>query len=376
MSVLRTIEQKIEGLFEGMFGRAFRTHVQPVELARKLTKEMDDHRMASVSRTYAPNEFTLYLSSGDRTQFADYEASLVLELQDFLAEHARRESYVLLSPPTVTIETDADLPLGHFGIATRMVQPQRAERQRRGSEPVLPPPIPELENGDDGYPGELPHVPEAPPLNLAAIVPPRVAAASAEAAASAAGAAAGAALAGAAADAAEFALSNSPAPPVPAPPRVPPPAPEPAPEPEPVAAAPEPAPPVAPPVPVEPPSPPRAPAAETMVFSPPPPPAPEPAPAPPRAPAAALVGDGARYELTQPVAVMGRSRDCDIVVADLNVSRRHAEVRLEDGAHWLVDLGSTNGTLVNGKKVNRVKLESGDRIEVGSTELTFERTAR
>ena len=50
VTVLRNIEQKIEALFEGVFGRAFRTHVQPVEVARKLAKEMDDHKMASVSR--------------------------------------------------------------------------------------------------------------------------------------------------------------------------------------------------------------------------------------------------------------------------------------------------------------------------------------
>ena len=69
MSVFRTIESKIEGLFEGVFGRAFRTHVQPIELARKLAKEMDDHRTVSVSRVYVPNEYTIYLSPEDRQQF-------------------------------------------------------------------------------------------------------------------------------------------------------------------------------------------------------------------------------------------------------------------------------------------------------------------
>ena len=76
MNVLRSIEQKIEGLFEGLFGRAFRTNVQPVELARKLVKEMDDHRTVSVSRIYVPNEYMVYLSSQDREQFSDYETSL------------------------------------------------------------------------------------------------------------------------------------------------------------------------------------------------------------------------------------------------------------------------------------------------------------
>src|SRR6266513_1136456 len=99
--VLRAIEQKIEALFEGIFGRAFRTNVQPVELARKLAKEMDDHRTISVSRVYVPNEYTVYLSLSDRTQFESYEDSLRTELEDYLAEHARREQYALLSTPSV-----------------------------------------------------------------------------------------------------------------------------------------------------------------------------------------------------------------------------------------------------------------------------------
>ena len=73
MSVLRSIEGSIERLFEGVFGRAFRTHVQPVELARKLAKEMDEHRSVSVSRVYVPNEYTVYLSPADRQQFVSYE---------------------------------------------------------------------------------------------------------------------------------------------------------------------------------------------------------------------------------------------------------------------------------------------------------------
>src|SRR3982751_2870400 len=101
MSVLRNIEHKIEGLFEGVFGRAFRTHVQPVELARKLVKEMEDHRVISVSRVYVPNEHTVYLSTADREEFASYEPSLVKELEDYLVENARREKHALLSPPKV-----------------------------------------------------------------------------------------------------------------------------------------------------------------------------------------------------------------------------------------------------------------------------------
>ena len=135
MSVLRNIEGKIEALFEGVFGRAFRTHVQPVELARKLAKEMDEHRLVSVSRVYVPNEYTVYLAPADREQFSTYEDSLRSELQEYLAEHARRENYALLTRPRVSMETDADLDVGVFGIATRMIQTQADGAPAAAAEP-------------------------------------------------------------------------------------------------------------------------------------------------------------------------------------------------------------------------------------------------
>jgi pSer/pThr/pTyr-binding forkhead associated (FHA) protein len=136
--VLRSLEQKLESLLEGMFGRAFKTNVQPVELARKLAKEMDEHRTISVSRVYVPNEYVLYLSTADREQFSGYEASLLGELQEYLIEHARREGYALLTQPRVLVETDSDLDVGEFGIATRMAQPKGAD---------IVPDAPEVEAG-------------------------------------------------------------------------------------------------------------------------------------------------------------------------------------------------------------------------------------
>jgi hypothetical protein len=126
--VLRNIEQKIESLFEGAFGRAFRRNVQPVELARKLAKEMDDYKMVSVSQVYAPNEYVVYLSPADRDQFSSYEPALVKELEQYLNEHSRREGYVLLSKPEVTFETDEDLEVGLFGIANRMIQREALDK--------------------------------------------------------------------------------------------------------------------------------------------------------------------------------------------------------------------------------------------------------
>src|SRR3954463_5603869 len=112
-----------EGLVEGVFSRAFSSEVQPVELARKLAKEMDAHKTASVSRIYAPNEYTVHLSEQDRGKLEGYERSLEQELSGYLLEHARRRSYDLLTRPAVEFKTDERLRLGGFGIQTRLVKP-------------------------------------------------------------------------------------------------------------------------------------------------------------------------------------------------------------------------------------------------------------
>jgi Protein of unknown function (DUF3662)/FHA domain len=258
MSVLRSIESKLESLFEGVFGRAFRTNVQPVELARKLVKEMDDHRNVSVSRVYVPNEYTIYLSSGDRTQFESYENQLKGELAEYLAEHARRENYVLLTSPRVQFETDEDLDVGVFGIATRMVQAAAAP------EAGAPP--------EDGEPNAtMVYKPTAVPQATEAASP------------------------------VDLGVQRE---------------------------------------------------------------------------VAVLTWPGGRHEIGKRRIVLGRSKDADIQVADPNVSRRHAEVSQEGATYWLVDLDSTNGVEVRGKRVKRVKLEDGTRFTVGSTEISFSRELR
>jgi hypothetical protein len=218
MPVLRSIESKIESLFEGVFGRAFRTHVQPIELARKLAKEMDDHRNVSVSRVYVPNEYTVYLA-----------------------------------PPSVLVTTDDDLAVGEFGIATRLVATENA--------------------------GEA-----SPPVELPVAEP-----------------------------------------------------------------------------------------AQTMIYKAPVPATPDEPPVEPRREVVTLTVAGRKHEITKPSIVLGRSREADLRIADVNVSRRHAEIRQEGTTYWVVDLDSTNGLEVNGKRTERSRLRDGDRITMGSTEVVFGR---
>ncbi len=133
MNPLKSFETTIASLVEGSFGRLFRTEVRPMELARKLAREMDEHRTVSVSRTYAPNEYSVWLSPQDRARYDGVEHEVIDELCGYLLEHARREDLILASPPVISFHTDEALALGEFGIQARLVRPPEPRE-----EPVSP----------------------------------------------------------------------------------------------------------------------------------------------------------------------------------------------------------------------------------------------
>jgi hypothetical protein len=137
MNLLKSVENTIARLVEGSFGRAFRSEVRPIELARKLAREMDAHRTVSVSRVYAPGEFVVWLSPEDRARYEGIEGEVIDELCAYLLEHARREDLLLSGGPHVSFETDERLSLGEFGIQARLV---RADGQSAGHDAAAPPP--------------------------------------------------------------------------------------------------------------------------------------------------------------------------------------------------------------------------------------------
>ena len=251
MSVLRNLESKIAGLVEGTFGRVFRSEVRPAELARGLAKEMDEHRTVSLSRTYVPNEYLVYLSAEDRQRFEGLEQEVLGELSGYLLEHARRERLALVSRPQIEFRTDPALALGEFGVQARMVRQAAAGSER-------------MEQADHGH-------------TMVYSTSDR--------------------------------LNEQ--------------------------------------------------LAEARVA---------------RSGRGVVVVDGKRVVVGPSGAVLGRSRECDVVVDDANVSRKHAEIR--PGPHgWTIgDLGSTNGTRVNGRSVGggAHPLEPGDQVELGTAVVSFE----
>lgn len=262
MSVIRRIEEKIQDLFEGSFGRAFKSPVQPVELAHKLVKEMEENKVISVSRVYVPNEYSLFLSPDDWKQFESYEEDLKRDLSEYLVESSRRENYDMLSRPIVIIKTDEDLQVGEFGIATRMVS---APAEGGGAAPAD---VPEMSQDISQTVVYRPQARSESTMSVSAD------------------------------EARELGLTRE---------------------------------------------------------------------------KIALVAPDREYEIKKRVSLIGRSPQADVRLADLNVSRRHAELRQRGNDYLIIDLNSTNGVEVNGKLIKSKALSNGDVITMGTTRMRFER---
>jgi len=214
---LQQFERRLEHLVEGVFAKAFRGGLQPVELGRRLTREMDANRTVGVRGTIAPNAFSFALSPADQERFETFSDALIRELADAAREHARAEGYVFVGPVEVTLDTDESVSRGMFLVSGTVKE-------------------------------------------------------------AAGGAAVGA-----------------------------------------------------------------------LVLS-----------------------DGSRVPVADEPVTIGRMADCAIVLTDESVSRRHAEIRRLGSNIVVVDLGSTNGTKVNGAGVKERRLNDGDEITVGTTSMRFE----
>jgi hypothetical protein len=216
---LQQFEERIERLVEGTLAKPFRSNLQPVEIGRRLTREMDLHRRVGVRGLIAPNAFAVTLSPADVNRFASFVDALSRELADAAREHAKIESYSFVGPVEVEIFEGSNLKAGRFTVTAEV-----------------------HESEDGGF--------------LAEIVLP----------------------------------------------------------------------------------------------------------------------DGRRISVGSEPLVIGRLPECSVVLSDSNVSRRHAEIRRKGDGVFVTDLGSTNGTRVNGAPVREQFLASGDEISVGTTRLIFEMT--
>ena len=113
----RGFERRLENLVEGMFGRVFRSTVRPVEIGRRLVRELDATRDVDVrGTTIVANAFTVCLSEDDYAQFADIHATMCAELAEAARDHARDEGYHFVGHVTCELVIDPDLRTGAFAI--------------------------------------------------------------------------------------------------------------------------------------------------------------------------------------------------------------------------------------------------------------------
>lgn len=262
--MLQRFERRLGGMVEGLFARAFKSEVQPVEVAAALQHEIDaEAAVVGRDRILVPNHFIVELGDHDHDRLAPYEQPLTHELAAMVREHADDQRYTFVGPVNVELSRVRTLETGVFRIRS------------------------DVAPGPEGMP-DLAALTPKPPL-------------------------------------------DHPGPP-PSDHRAP------------------------------------QPTDETALTT-----------AIPRAGAPTFgrivvrEGKAAAYdfELKHKVTVIGRGTDTDVRLTDQAVSRRHAEIRVANGATMLNDLQSTNGTTVNGVTVTTKALSDGDEIRLGETVLTY-----
>lgn len=130
--VLQRFKKRLEGAVTGAFARAFRSAVQPVEIAAALQREVDNNAtIISRERTLVPNDFTVELSPADHDRLAPYGATLATELATLLQEHLAEQHYTAAGPIHIDFALDESLHTGRFTIVSRSnasVTPVRGER--------------------------------------------------------------------------------------------------------------------------------------------------------------------------------------------------------------------------------------------------------
>jgi hypothetical protein len=119
---LRDFERRLGDLVEGFFGKAFRSSLQPVELGKRILREMEAERTVGVRATWVPNRYAFHISPEDRERFSQIERALAKELEQVVVEGARERGWGLLGPPEVTFETDQSIGRGEFRCEAALVQ--------------------------------------------------------------------------------------------------------------------------------------------------------------------------------------------------------------------------------------------------------------
>jgi len=309
VGVLQRFERRLEGLVGVAFARVFKGKVHPAEIAKALEREATEQKMVvGEGRVMVPNRYVVRLGPTDCEYLVDWEAELSATMAEMVQEHAEAEGWSTFGHIQVSLARDEDLRTGVFHVDSRV------------DADAAPPGIPAAPARDrEPRAGLAP--PRGPALGLPPVPPLGSVAAPSRSAPSAPS---------------KSAPSRS-APSKSARPRSAPP---------PIALPPLPA---TGSVAVSPPHRSAIPASHALVVD----------------------GPNTRHELREGSNIIGRGTEASIRLPDTGVSRRHVDVQLANGKASVVDLGSTNGTIVNGRRVPHILLSDGDVIRIGHSVLVY-----
>jgi hypothetical protein len=310
VSLAQRFERRLEGLVGGAFARVFKGQVEPVEIGAALQREAADKRnVMGNGQVLAPNRYRVTLSSSDHERLIPWDVQLTSSLAELVQEYLDENRWSTIGDIEVYLACDDQLHTGVFGVASRM-EPKAPPRRRPHDSMSLPsvPGVPVGQYAQQYSPGASAYAPS--------VAPP--------------------------------APSYAPAP-MPAAPPIPQPVPQPAPAPA------EPAPYVPQYQPAAPSSPPGVPGVPGLR----------------RPPAVVVDQTNQRFELRVGSNVVGRGTDADLQLLDQGISRRHLDIQYDGNFATAYDLGSTNGTSVNGHEVGSQMLRHGDVLRVGHTRLVF-----
>ena len=141
MPILRDFERRLGNMVEGFFATAFRSGLQPVELAKRILREMDAGKSVGVKGVWAPNHFVFTLSSEDAERFQQVEGALVAELKQVVRDAAAERGWGLVGPPEIEFRTDDSIGRGQFGCEATLVEgepePARAPSATGGEAAIV-----------------------------------------------------------------------------------------------------------------------------------------------------------------------------------------------------------------------------------------------
>ena len=307
MGLFSKFERRVEDGFEGINDKLFDAPISPVQITKKAEKQMRREKTVGAGKEYAPTLYTVLVNPDDDRRLFGMYPTLAGETETYLRAKANEEGFVMDGAPLVRFMVDDDLKHGKFDVIAELVSAPIIAQLRNE----------ELERyGLAQQPGYgAPSYPQANPYQQPHdYMQPQGYPQNAQSYAP---------------DHQQGATAYHPSA-------------------QPAS--------VAEPIPVP----------NTMMLD-----HQQPASAEPTAALINLTTDRS-FPLTNPRVLIGRATNCDIVLDDLNASRTHAEIFRESPNVWgLADLGSTNGTLVNGKHIASVLLNDGDRITVGTTTFLF-----